>query len=173
MQFHNQIEISRILVDVQKANNIGVLDVSQDIDLHGYDAHFRILSPSVDRDFVSKYKLDGNFFLVRVSSGRDYKSEPTGSQFVPKSVFFIELRDEGVVLQMAGRDCQARITGIMMLNRILLVGRRGGRCERTLGGGIERSVGNGAHDGGRMKCFGCLSDDDVCLLRMENNGQRA
>jgi len=102
MQLHNQIEISRILIDVQKPNDVGMLNISQDIDLHGYNAHFGILSPPMDRDFVSKYKLDSNFFLIRVACGRDHKSESTGSQFIAKSVLLIKLGDKGVVLQVAG-----------------------------------------------------------------------
>lgn len=100
MQLHDQVKVPEILVHVHESNDVGVVHIPEDIDLHRDHSELGVFGPAVDGDLVPKDKLDRYFLLIRIAGRRDHKAKAARAELVTQGVFFGELGDQCVVQQM-------------------------------------------------------------------------
>lgn len=123
MQFHDQVKVAEILVHVHESNDVRVVHIPEDIDLHRDHTELGVLCPAVDGDLVPKDKLDCHFLLIRIAGRRDHKAKTTRTELVAQSVFLDKLGDKRVVLQVSCRDCK------VVLRSCVVNHWRGGWCN--------------------------------------------
>lgn len=98
MQLHDQVKVTEILVHVHESDDVGVVYIPEDIDLHRDHAELGVLGPAVDGDLVPKDKLDCHFLLIRIAGRRDHKAKAARAELVAQGVFLDKLGNERVVL---------------------------------------------------------------------------
>lgn len=87
MQLHDQVKVPEILVYVHESNDIGVVHIPEDIDLHRDHSELGVLGPTVDGNLVAKDKLDCHFLQIRIAGRRDHKAKAARAKLIAQGVF--------------------------------------------------------------------------------------